>query len=312
MIVKEIEAAINNVRYQRNIKGRVEALQKAATVPYFKQCLEYAYDPYLRFGMALNEQTKRSLLMHAASNRTAGLDIDDPDIWDLLNEFSRSTESSSTKLGKLQRLMERCSFATAQVVVGIVDKSLIPKVQASTVAKAFPGIVSVFKLQLANKYTDRKVKKFPAVIEPKYDGVRAAAIVLPTGEVEVVTRTGRDIPAAGYFHEQLLTVAEAYAKVVGEDYRGVVIDGELLGETFNNTVSVFRSKEVAQSGTFNVFDMIPVAVLREGVSSEPYIARRKKMQATFNNLKLDKVNLSPAYQVNSKEEIWRVYENHVA
>lgn len=305
----ELDKAIRCVARQRNIKNRVAELQRVADAPCLKRALTYAYDPFIRFGVAINGRQSTDLMAKVSVDKPGLLDITDSEIWEMLDDLRVSTASSATKMEILGRIFERVNFITAVIIRSILEKSLINGVAVSTVNKAFPGLIKVFGVQLASKFTDRKVKNYPVWVEPKYDGMRATTVVHKNGDIEVMTRTGRDIPAASYFHKELLLVAQRYKKMLqddGKEYNGVILDGELLGETFNDTVSIFRKGKAATSGTYHVFDLLPLDVLSGDIKSDRYEDRL----ATINRICFDDlttVGRSPAYQARSSKEVWDIY-----
>lgn len=309
MLAEAIGATLRRVGVCRTVGDRVTHL-KSLDIPIFRRVLEYAYNPYRRFGVIISPSTKEAAV--TAASPIGGLDIDEPDIWTLLDYFTASTHTSTTKTKALMGLAPRLNRITCQILLGIIEKSAVTGVAASTVNKAFPDLIPTFAVQLANKYTDRKVKEFPCYVEPKYDGMRSIAQVWATGEVQVVSRTGREIPAAASFHDDLrvlgLSLIKHYSARDGMTHEGVVIDGELEGDTFADTISVFRSSGVATSGQFRVFDAVPMKVLTDPKYQSPiYTARRKALTGCMPIAPTPRLALTPSYQVSSRRELWDMY-----
>ncbi len=308
-----IDRVLRTLGAQKSVKSRVQVLQNNKSPLLVKACY-YAYNPYITYGVKVSKTD--GFMLISLANTSGGLDIDDPDIWRTLDELSKSSTSSFNKMSYLKTLFARLNVSTAHIVLGILNKSLVTGVSASTINKAWPDTIPTFSVQLAQKYADRKIKSFPQYVDIKWDGVRATAIVHVTGEVEVMTRTGRPIPAASYFHQELRAVGHAYKEVVddpeGRAYDGCVVDGELCGDTFNDSVSIFRSDAPATTGNYNVFDILPKAALSDpAFVSLPYAKRREilaKVMAHANKVApLSRVLKSQSYLVNSKEEIWKMY-----
>lgn len=315
---QEVDSALRLLASARTIGARVDILQKHES-DLLKKVMDYAYNPYVKFGIKLARNQEFSLL--SVAQRTGGLDLDEPDIWATLDLFKGSTASAMTKMANLESLFKRLHYTTAQIVIGILNKSVVKNVSASTVNKAWPNTIPVFSVQLAQKYTDRKIKSYPQYAEIKYDGVRATSIIYPSGDVEVLTRTGRPIPAAAYFHQELRQVGKSYAAVVdapvGRKYEGCVTDGELTGDTFNDAVSIFRSDATATTGNYQLFDILPMAALTDkAYVSDDFKVRRETLKAVLDHANaeaartfapMDKVLRSQSYLVNSKEETWTMY-----
>lgn len=312
---EQIDRVLRTLATQKTITTRVQVL-KDNTSDLLKKVMLYAYSPYIRFGVKLSKTEEYNLL--SLASETAGLDIDDHDVWQMLDLLKSTTGSSAAKQAQLATLFRRLNRQTATIVIGILNKSVVTNVSDSTVNKAWPNTIPTFSVQLANKYADKKVKSLPQYAEIKYDGVRAVGIIHPAGDVEVKTRTGRAIPAAAYFHDQLRRVGKAYNAVVDEPagnmYRGCVTDGELCGDTFNDAVSIFRSDTPATSGTYAVFDILPMEALTnpEFVSDDQSV-RRETLAKVFEAVEaggaaaLDRVLRSKSYIVSSKEELWAMY-----
>ena len=304
-----MDGALREVARQRNVKDRVAKLQSHEDIPGFKKVMMYAHNPYIRFGVNISASVRNHLIGKVDLRNSAPLGIESEEVWDVLDNLRHSTASSSSKIEELSRLYARLDLPTAYLVTGILEKNMVKGVAASTVNKAWPGLIPTFDVQLSAKYTDRKVKKLPAFVELKYDGMRCITLVHPTGEVEFCSRSGRPIPAAKLFEADALKMAEAYKAVTaGTPYHGVVFDGELLGESFNDTVSIFRSNEVAESGRYQVFDVLPMEVMVDpAFVSEDYQARRGLLVRVMERAATSKCPISPSYQVNSKAEIWDLY-----
>lgn len=317
-LAEAIDAVLRHVAVQRTIGGRVTELDKHAGSNLLKKVLIYSYSPYIKFGVKIDRTTEYELL--ALTSRNGGLDIDDEDIWAVLDHFRTSTSSSASKTATLKALFGRLNVQTAHIVIGILGKSVVKNVSASTVNKVWPDAIPVFSVQLAQKYADRKVKSYPQFVEIKYDGVRAAGVIHASGDVEVLTRTGRAIPAAVYFHDELRRIGKAYAKVVDEPagrvYDGCVTDGELCGDTFNDAVSIFRSDTPATTGNYNLFDILPMSSLTDkSFVSDDFVQRRETLRQVMEEADKDPVAAAPmtrvlrsaSYLANSREEIWNMY-----
>lgn len=315
---EQIDAVLRKLSYQRTITTRVQVLKDNES-DLLKKVLIYAYSPYIKFGIKIDRTLRYELI--TMSSQSGGLDLDEKDVWDTLDAFKNSTASSVAKAGILRSLFPRLNMQTANIVLSILEKTAVVNVSASTVNKAWPDTIPVFSVQLAQKYTDKKVKSFPQYVEIKYDGVRAASVIHPSGEVETLTRTGRPIPAAVYFHDELRRIGRAYKEVIDEPagrmFTGCVADGELCGDTFNDAVSIFRSDTPATSGSYAIFDLLPMESLTDkAFESDDFEVRRETLRKVLEAAQRDmagayvpftRVALSGSYVANSKEEIWSLY-----
>lgn len=307
---EQLDTAFRKIGAQRSVGKRAEELAKHDT-PLMRRVMNASYNPYITYGIKLSTKEENTLIGH--SMEEGGYDIDDPEVWNVLDQLAKSSATSASKFVLLQTFFQKVNYQTAGLILAILRKNAITNVSVSTVNKAFPGLIPVFAVQLAAKFSSRKAS-FPCYVEPKFDGVRATAIVYKTGVVEVKTRTGRDIPAASFFHKELQHLAAPYFAALPHE-SAVVFDGELLGTDFNNTVSVFRSDKPATSGTYQIFDMLPIAALAaDAWTSKEYEARRNQLEALFSEYRAvsKKLALAQSYKVSNIKEIWDLYANFSA
>lgn len=304
----EINLALRKLASVKNTAGRVAALQAHDTV-LLRKLMDYAYNPYIRFGMAFSTREKYDLRAKAVAG-DSGLNLDEPDIWSFIEYCRNSTDASNTKKSILEALVRRLNRQTAEIVLDTLEKNLSKGLGVPAINKAWPGFIPTFSVQLANKYTNRKIKEFPAYVETKFDGMRAIGVVTGS-EVQVLSRTGRDVPSAVLFHKELIKAAElakAHFARIGMSTSAVVFDGELIGETFAESMHLFRSGSAATTGTFQIFEVLPIEALADASWVSPdYESRRTWLQATLGLPVWTTLGASQAYKVNSHKEIWDLY-----
>lgn len=297
----------------RTASARAKVLQDY-DCPLLRHFLAMAYNPYLRFGVVLSSREERDIITESAYHSAS---IDDPMVSELLETLSTSTAGSSTKKELMKRAAGKMTPRAAWLMCQVVNKKLFDKVAQSTVEKAFPGLTPTFGVQLAAKYTTKKVKSWPRFVEPKFDGLRAIAIVHTTGEIEVTTRTGRDIPAAKFFHDELTLLGNKVMvefAAMSKPTKAVIIDGEIVASSFNDSMSIYRAGEVATEGTFQVFDVLPIEAFTDPafVSSVQSVRRGTLRRAMESLPALTKIKLAASYVANSDEEIRNFYTTFVA
>lgn len=309
---------INALMACRNIADRVKVLQNydLHLPTYWKRCLWYAYNPYIRFGVKMTTGLERSIIDASQIGDEDGMDITDREIWELLEEFSTSTESASKKSDRLINLAPKLNIHTAIALVKIISKSLATGTSESTVNKAFKDFIPVFNVQLAAKFVEKKIKaELPVYVEIKHDGMRAIGKVFPTWEAEIVTRKGHPIPAATPIHKNLVSLAKAYKELTEGKiaWEGVVTDGELMGGTFAETMSAYRSTTATDSGFYHVFDIVPMQALTvDGYKTAPFSERRELLHQAFELAEKETpftdIIRSKSYAASSVTEIYRMYE----
>lgn len=296
----QINTVVRLLAISRSIKARVEVLKNYDS-ELLRKVLRATYDPYIRYGVKPNRMTGAGTM-----------EIDDDEVWNLLSNLQKSTASSASKSEQIESVARRMTQGGADLLHSIITKSLTAGVSDSTVNKAFPGLIPSFSVQLAQKFTERKHIGYPTYAEVKYDGMRSIGIVYPTGEVSVVTRTGREVPAARYFHTEIKVIADQHrqwCKDNSVEYNGTVLDGEIVSSTFADTMSIYRSDAEAESGEYFVFDVLPMEALSDPSYVSPtFSVRRAILQEVFKDSGTTKVLPSTSYLVGSSKELWHMYE----
>lgn len=153
---------------------------------------------------------------------------------------------------------------------GISDKTI------NKICKKTEYEIPVFGCQLATNSEGRPEMKGIKRLEPKLDGVRALFTVIPSDDGSVTTicfsRNGKQFDNFGHIEEQIrdnfTTIVRACAGVdQGRSLvDGFVLDGEVIGNTFQELMRQARRKTDVQAddSVFNVFDIIPLADFRRG------------------------------------------------
>ena len=133
-------------------------------------------------------------------------------------------------------------------------------VSSTTVNKLWPGTVVPFAVALAQTLPTKGVNGnfvfsepvvYPVRVEAKLDGLRVVA-VKSKSEVTLYTRNGTVL-------ETLPRIKAAIEALPVDDF---VLDGEVMGETWNDSASVVmsaKSKKDDSTMCYHVFDYVPLA-----------------------------------------------------
>jgi len=152
---------------------------------------------------------------------------------------------------------------------GISDKTI------NKICKKTEYEIPIFGCQLATNSEGRPEMKGIKRLEPKLDGVRVVMMVIPNDMGEVVTicysRNGKIFENFTHIEKQ---ISDNFTKLVrsiknkygGAFTEGFVLDGEVIGNTFQELMRQARRKEnvQAEDSVFNVFDIMPLADFRRG------------------------------------------------
>ena len=161
------------------------------------------------------------------------------------------------------------------------------------------------KAMLAHNYEKHGHKiSLPAIAQPKLDGVRCLAQVLPNGQVSLVSRNNKPFPE--------MPGIRAAIQAVGLP-EGIILDGELysttLGSTpaenFQKVVGLTRRAKLKPQDeldslqvSLNIFDLID-----KNDASLPFVNRWKLANSYAKKDPTDRLTIVPNYLVRSKKDI---------
>ena len=189
---------------------------------------------------------------------------DDAAVTDFLNFITDdlSTRKLTGNAAKDAVIAKFASFSSENLqkwCLRILLKNLRCGVSENTINKIWPKSINRFSVQLAEMLPSRfeagrgivltEPVKYPVRVEPKLDGLRCIA-VKHAGVVTLFTRSGT----------QLETLPRIKAALEAAPYDDIVLDGESLGETWNDSASVMMSHKTAKDDSnivFHVFDAVP-------------------------------------------------------
>ena len=223
------------------------------------------YNPYVTFGVRKVPDT------------VGIVDAENPwsDFNDLLTRLSYRGLTGNAALDAINEMSERFNSEEwntfcAPVIrrdlrAGISDKTI------NKICKKTPYEIPIFGCQLATNSEGRPEMKGVKRLEPKLDGVRVLLMVIPSDDGDVTTicfsRNGKQFDNFGHIEEQVrnnwIKIARGHQNAL---INGFVLDGEVIGNTFQELMRQARRKTDVQAddSVFNVFDIIPLSDFREG------------------------------------------------
>ena len=207
-----------------------------------------AENPWSEFNELLLQLSQRKLTGHAARDAIA----------DISEKFD-SVEWNTFCAAVLRRDLR----------VGISSTTI------NKICKKTDYEIPIFGCQLATNSEGRPEMKGTKRLEPKLDGVRALFTVIPSDfgvTVICFSRNGKVFENFGHIETQ---IQDNWLQLVracnGVDQGrslvdGFVLDGEVIGNTFQELMRQARRKTDAQAddSVFNIFDIIPLADFRRG------------------------------------------------
>ena len=223
------------------------------------------YNPYVTFGVRKVPDT------------VGIVDAENP--WDefisLLNQLRHRQLTGNAALEAIDRMSERFDSGEWNTFCApVIRRDLRAGVSEKTINKICKKTeyeIPVFGCQLATNSEGRPEMKGTKRLEPKLDGVRVLMFVIPSdfGDVTTVcySRNGKVFDNFTHIEEQVrdnwIKIARGHQNAL---INGFVLDGEVIGNTFQELMRQARRKTDVQAddSVFNIFDIIPLSDFREG------------------------------------------------
>jgi DNA ligase-1 len=171
---------------------------------------------------------------------------------------------------------------------GISDKTI------NKICKGTDYEVPIFGCQLATNSEGRPEMKGTKRLEPKLDGVRVLMMVSGIKDNERLhvtsySRNGKIFDNFGHIEQQIKDHISLFYSLHIEFQHGFILDGEVVGNSFQELMRQARRKEnvQAEDSIFHIFDIVPLERFRKGVYKEPLSKRIKfleKMRSPIDNM----------------------------
>jgi DNA ligase-1 len=214
--------------------------------------IEDAENPWEDFNELLIQLSQRRLTGHAARDAVAEIsERFDSNEW---NTFCKAV------LGKDLR-------------AGISDKTV------NKICKKTDYEIPIFGCQLATNSEGRPEMKGIKRLEPKLDGVRVIMMVqiqdVDTVFVTSFSRNGKHFDNFGHIEQQIKDNVAHYYKLPREFHNGFILDGEVVGNSFQELMRQARRKENVQAddSVFHIFDILPIVDFNRGLYHIPLYKR---------------------------------------
>lgn len=237
---------------------------------------------------------------------------------DRLFALSTRQVTGNAAIEFLTNILEELEPEDAKVVERVIEKDLRCGVSEATVNKIWPSLVPTYPCMLASGYEEKLINKitWPANVQLKLDGMRFNAIVDGKKKtVEFRSRNGKLLNLLGELEQEFLAIA-------GND--DVVFDGEL--NVMDTETYQFMARQIgngilskAQKGTLTqgdaalihatVWDWIPYADFKVGVSTIPY---RIRLNSLFSTMDSSKFKDKDEYRVGKVHKVWNENVNTLA
>lgn len=269
--MKSIEDSLENIS---ELLGAIESVSSRTAKMHLlssfedsealKVVLFYTYNPYYVYGIdkaAMNV----SVLNDKSSDKT---------LIELL-DFLRSKNVNSSDKVELQRYLNKVESEfggyVKSWVVKIILKDLKIGVNIETINKVFPKLIPTFKVSLCEPYKESAIDKRKMYLcEPKLDGARILSICTATAVI-LMTRNGNMVDNYADVERELKELAEKNGDIV--------FDGEIVSETFDETMeSLFALKKDKQA-VYTIFDVMTLKEFNERRCASCQSARTENLNS---------------------------------
>lgn len=281
---------VSNVRsYFEQIKNepsknlKRELLAEFGSDTLFTKTLAFVFDPMVTTGIS----RKR---IDRVVNDKAAPDVIIADMGALLDYLRENNKGRDADLLVIKGFVDTLEDPADQTFVKqVVSKDVKIGVSPKTLNAVFgtdeEDFVFEFSPMLAADFNKRQHKLSEEFyITQKIDGIRCVAIKESAATVKFYTRAGQEI----------LGLVELEAEIVGNDSIpvGQTLDGELLisdttglgvGEMFRQTQRTVRKDGEKTGVSFLVFETLPTAEFKAGVSQATYAERRAVLESIFSD-----------------------------
>jgi DNA ligase-1 len=269
------------------LKQALEAATLGSTnAQVFLGLLKACYNPYVTFGV---KQIPDTVGIVGAENPWQAFN-------ELLVQLSQRQLTGHAARDAILEIAERFNSDEWNTFCApVLRRDMRAGISSTTINKICKKTdyeIPLFGCQLATNSEGRPEMKGMKRLEPKLDGVRVLMTVIPSDfGVTVVSysRNGKVFENFTHIEEQIslnwTTMVRACAGVdQGRSLiDGFVLDGEVIGNTFQELMRQARRKTDVQAddSVFNIFDIVPLNEFREG----HWNAQLKKRIALLDNMR---------------------------
>jgi len=270
---------------------------------YFLMSLKSCYNPYITFGV---KQIPDSVGITDAENPWQ-------DFAELLEALSKRKLTGHAARDAIQEMAERFDSEEWNLFLApILRRDMRCGISATTINKIVKNTeyeIPIFSCQLATNSEGRPEMKGVKRLEPKLDGVRVLMTVgFPDyGGIQITcySRNGKIFENFHHIEEQIETYADQLRRTLRAKAGSFVLDGEVVGNSFQELMRQARRKEDVQNedSVFHIFDVIPIEDFLRGhwnAQLSKRLAILEKMQPTID--KMANVELLPHIQVDLDTE----------
>lgn len=310
---------INQIAETSGRTEKEKLISEHISDPHFRKVLMLALNPFTTYGIS------KSGIPEVSEIATGELKETHP-AWTLLVALSSRTYTGNDAVSKVAGTLRGLSADSQELFRRVLGKDLRAGFTAKSVNRVEKGMIPTFEVMLAHKFEAKRIKQWPAVAEPKLDGVRVLGFVdAYAGTVTFYSRSGREYPGFNHLVQPIIDAWKAVKADLTKDRFGAalnyaieafndgqfILEGEVISGSFNETVSSVRKKDAqAEDAEFHAFDLVPISLFEnnEKATKATYLERRTALEGMIPLTAKGMLRVTPRYFVNSEEECQAYYE----
>ena len=301
---------VDEIKLSASRKYKQEILEKWKENVIILTYLQFAFNPYITFGIS----TKKLNKPVGSNHGITGIDS----VFKLL-EFLKVNNTGSDRIISLcQEFVSNISVSdelAADLLEELICKDLSIGVDAKSINSVIPKLIPTFSVQLAEKYFDKpeRVEGKEFALTTKIDGGRIIAIKRD-GKVEFFTRAGQK-------YEGLVDLEKEMLEIIPNNY---VLDGEITlldyqnynsKDAYKQAMKITRKDGEKHGVKMLVFDGMPVTEWDRQESNLSWSDRRSMLECMtgFYNSSLTYFELLPVlYRGEDTSKILEFLEAEIA
>ena len=259
--IRDLESSDSRLHKESVIEKALMAakLGSANAQCFLFNCYQ-AYNPYYVFGV---KKVPETIGLEGKPNPW-------PKFWAMLEALRFRTLTGHNAKTAIESMSEQ--FDTVEwnnLCRRVIIKDLRCGITEKTLNKVLGNTewrIPVFTCQLATD-SEKHVTKMTGIkrLEQKLDGVRVLAVMTKT-TVNLYSRNGKPFDNFPHIVESLDDIKNKFAKLFRAYPHGFVLDGEIVGESFQALMKQAQRKtDVKTDGmAYSVFDIVPLADFERG------------------------------------------------
>lgn len=307
--LNEFKTFVEELSKDNSRNYKLDILRKYSSNENIKSILKFIYDPFLLSGISDKKLNKE---VNCSSNSEFA---NESEMSDIFNYLSENKSGRDCDIATVQQFRNRFANDCEDLFDKIITKNLQIGLDAKSINKVVPNLISVFNVQLANKYFDKPeiVEGKTFALTRKIDGTRIIAIK-KNGEVNFFTRQG----------QEYIGLVDLKNALENAQIDNIALDGELTlldskdlvsGEQYKECIKLSRTKDAEKHGLkMLVFDAMTANDFENQSCDLSYDERRDLLNKIFAENKIEPFFdlLSILYRGNDTNKIEEILHEQVA